>query len=45
MLVRGCEQVTTAIHETLHALGFSHEQRRGDRNEHLTILEENIQRR
>lgn len=32
----------TVIHETMHALGFAHEQCRSDRNNHVTIIDSNI---
>jgi len=38
----GCQYKGTAIHETLHSLGFFHEQSRSDRDQHINIIEENI---
>ncbi|XP_056269337.1 high choriolytic enzyme 1-like isoform X1 [Pseudoliparis swirei] len=37
-----CLSTDTMQHEVLHALGFHHEQVRSDRDEHVTILTENI---
>lgn len=39
----GCENKGRAIHELMHSLGFLHEQSRQDRDEHVTILYQNIQ--
>ncbi|TNN33516.1 High choriolytic enzyme 2 [Liparis tanakae] len=38
----GCLYTDTVQHEVLHVLGFHHEQVRSDRDEHVTILTENI---
>ena len=38
----GCQYKGTAIHETLHSLGFFHEQSRADRDNHIDIKEQNI---
>ncbi|XP_071345661.1 high choriolytic enzyme 1-like isoform X2 [Trachinotus anak] len=38
----GCLYTDTVQHEVLHALGFHHEQVRSDRDEHVSILTENI---
>ena len=39
----GCAFVPIVEHELLHALGFFHEQSRYDRDDHVTIIWENIQ--
>ena len=39
----GCENKGRALHELMHSLGFLHEQSRQDRDEHVTILYQNIQ--
>uniref|UniRef100_A0A3B4WIJ0 Metalloendopeptidase n=1 Tax=Seriola lalandi dorsalis TaxID=1841481 RepID=A0A3B4WIJ0_SERLL len=39
----GCLFTDTVQHEVLHALGFHHEQVRSDRDQHVTILTQNIQ--
>ncbi|UJR35860.1 hypothetical protein I4U23_028604 [Adineta vaga] len=38
----GCVTRDTIIHETMHALGFNHEQIRTDRDQYVKILYENI---
>ncbi|KAL7866510.1 hypothetical protein AOLI_G00143240 [Acnodon oligacanthus] len=38
----GCVHHHAVQHEMLHALGFHHEQVRSDHNNHVIILEENI---
>ncbi|XP_030641229.1 meprin A subunit beta-like [Chanos chanos] len=39
----GCGTVSVVEHEFLHALGFYHEQSRYDRDDHVTIVWENIE--
>ncbi|WP_287408269.1 M12 family metallopeptidase [Oceanithermus sp.] len=38
----GCYSRGTAVHETMHALGFYHEQTRDDRSDYVRILWDNI---
>uniref|UniRef100_A0A3B4U5I4 Metalloendopeptidase n=1 Tax=Seriola dumerili TaxID=41447 RepID=A0A3B4U5I4_SERDU len=39
-----CDAISTVEHEFLHALGFYHEQSRYDRDDHVTIALENVQK-
>ena len=41
-LGNGCWTKGTIIHETMHALGFFHEQTRPDRDNYVNIVEDNI---
>jgi hypothetical protein len=41
-LASGCMRTGTIQHEFMHALGFTHEQNRPDRNTYVTVLPENI---
>lgn len=38
----GCYRVATIMHEFLHALGFFHQQSASDRDDFVTIVEDNI---
>jgi meprin B len=38
----GCNHMGTIMHEMLHAIGFWHEQSRPDRNRHVEVMWENI---
>ncbi|XP_064384778.1 dorsal-ventral patterning protein tolloid-like [Halichondria panicea] len=37
-----CVRFSTAVHELGHAIGFYHEHSRGDRDEYVTILQNNV---
>ena len=39
---RGCGSIAVVEHEFIHALGLSHEHARYDRDDHITIIWENI---
>ena len=39
---RNCVKQGIIMHEIMHALGFWHEHARRDRDDHITIQEENI---
>ncbi|XP_053288046.1 meprin A subunit beta [Pleuronectes platessa] len=41
---RFCDSMATVQHEFLHALGFFHEQSRYDRDDHVKILFENVEK-
>ncbi|XP_068249231.1 blastula protease 10-like isoform X1 [Palaemon carinicauda] len=41
-LAQGCREVGVIVHELGHAIGFTHEMMRSDRNDYLAVIEENI---
>ena len=40
----GCRQLGTILHEMMHCLGIVHEQSRPDRDNHVIVLKENIEK-
>lgn len=42
-LPQQCHRLGTFVHEILHVVGFHHEHSRTDRDDHVTILWENVQ--